>query len=289
MPLGGIRTNKTNRAFDVTFASLRDAGLQGKVEVHIDISYATMHEDASLYTDCFDPTTLDWKVTFSESVSHLALNPNATSSWALDLFIVLPSLQQLELIGSNETFHFRHPTSGIFVWPLLRHIQLQDLYCHAETLLIFLDGHKAALEYLYIVAMICRRGTWKDVFPVLKEMPKLDYLQLGCLSEPNPPSHSGSSFDRFYDEEDWRMGNLEMEGHPEIHVGIDALLYDFRTFNFGNRPVDPGNAEYRVDIRLAQAIVLGEAEMRNGKCELWDMVSDEASMEHCGMHVIACT
>jgi hypothetical protein len=270
---GGGEDN-TNRAFDITFASLRTAEIHKKVKIQLDACHLTTKEGAFPHKDFFDHTAEDWRAAFSSNISLLSLYPHEIHDWALDLLNVSSNLQRLELFGDDEIYHFTHPTSGMFRWLLLQVLQMQDVQCQADTFSYFLDAHRTCLTHLNLRGIDIRGGTWKTLFIIIKKMPRLDQLDVGALSEATAPSQIGLSFNRFYHVEDWESYTLEIEGNAEIRVGIDALLYDFRTImcGFVSRygHLDPANPEYRVDIRLAQAIVLGKAEMRNGICELLD-------------------
>jgi hypothetical protein len=99
----------------------------------------------------------------------------------------------------------------------------------------------------------------------MDEMPNLGYLFFCVPHESTRPSQIGASFDRLSDFSDFDVYNLHLHSSVAIHVGLGAVLHDFRTSYYQHFP---GDDLYRVDFRLAHAVLDGRAEIRNGECHL---------------------
>jgi hypothetical protein len=125
-----------NRALSVTLRCLKAARLAGCVTIDLDIHLRREH---SHDIDFFDPRSDDWIASFSNDDNSLGLRVQVDTAWALDLLLSARKLLRLELSSSNRDNYFSRPTSGPFVWPRLRCLDLSDRPCLHSALVTSLN------------------------------------------------------------------------------------------------------------------------------------------------------
>jgi hypothetical protein len=248
-----------NRAFDVVFSCLRNAGLAGKVHIEVEATVMTV---ASQNNNFFDPTSADWNNNFAAKVQFIGLSGQLTSRWTLDLLQSATNLQSLEIIIADEIVQLSHPDTGLFIWLNLLRLVLDDIECHGQTLIDFLAMHKETLCNLYLQGVLFVTGSWREPLRIMAEMPNLKYFYLCDPYESTLTSQVGDSFDRFYDFSNFDVHNLHLHSNAAIRVALGALLFDFRTSSHKHTEL------YRLDFRLAHAVLDVRAEIRDGECHL---------------------
>jgi len=162
-----------NRAFGVVFSCLRKAGLAGKVDINIQ---ANITDQALQYHDFFDPTSDDWNKYFGTRVKSIKLSRNLSSSWSLDLLKSVPNLQKLDIFIAEGILQFSHPDTGLFLWPDLQHLELDDASCPAHTIIDFLDAHRGTIRILRLQGLELIDGSWRQPLQIIRSMPELEYM-----------------------------------------------------------------------------------------------------------------
>jgi hypothetical protein len=133
--VGDDQDQRVDRAFRVTLASIKDASIEKKVKMEVDVSIV---DEPNYHVDYFDPKSPDWVEYFSRNITTIQLTKHATCPWALDLLRSTPNLEHLQLEFSDEAIEFRRSVTGeLFMWPRLSHFGLLDTSCH-DTLAPFL-------------------------------------------------------------------------------------------------------------------------------------------------------
>lgn len=218
-------------------------------------------------TTHFNPASVAWRDEFAPNVEHLELIGSKDPSWSLNLLQSIKNMRTFAAIQIPNIL-FSHPVSGPFVWPELSRLLLEEVNCHASQLATFLEAHKHSLIDLELEAVALDRGSWKPLLEILLDMPKLGRLILSSLLETIPSTQPTSTFDKTkHLKDDLFDGELlYMEQHCQVCVGVNALLYDFRTHT---QPVDyPRDEMYSVYCELALAALEGKVEFRDGECHL---------------------
>jgi hypothetical protein len=255
----------SNRAFEVVFACLRNSKLAGKVDFQVEAHVQNM---ASQNSNLFDPTSADWKQHFAANVQLLELSGELDSSWALDLMQSVSSLHTLEVFIADNMFQLLHPDKGLFIWPNLRRLKLDHVNCHAQTIIDFFDAHRNSLSDIHLQLFDFVSGSWRMPFQILLGMPKLDRIFFNVLSETTVPSDSGLSFERFAAFNGWVSTHFDLHNNTKIRVALSAVLHDFRTTDQKRSTGYNNLLMFRVDFRLAHAILDGKATISGGECHL---------------------
>lgn len=184
-----------NCAFGVAFACFHKAGLEGKVDIHM---HANINDQVSHYHDFFNPTSSEWKDNIAANVKLLRLCRDLSSGWALDLFQSVPNLQELEIFIAEGILELSHPDTGLFIWPRLHHLEIDDATCDGLTMGDFLDAHKSSLSELHLQGVEFTHSSWVRPLQIVQYMPKLEYLYICDLTEHTPPPQLGVPFENFY-------------------------------------------------------------------------------------------
>jgi hypothetical protein len=219
----------------------------------------------SLNSTYFDPRSPDWTKEIPSKVSFVELSGLLDSRWTLDLLQSVTNLHTVEIFIAEGLLQLSHPVTGLFMWPNLYCLRLDDVNCHARTVTDFLYAHKATLFDLFFQGVMFVSGSWCEPLRIMGEMPNLEHLYLCVPHERTRPSQSSASFDRFSDFSDMDAHNIHLHNNGAILVAFDALLHDSRTTFYKSYP---GDDLYRVDFRLARAVIEGRAEIRDGECYL---------------------
>lgn len=156
----------------------------------------------------------------------------------------------------------------MFRWPDLFRLRLDDVNCHANTIVDFFDAHKDTLMEPHLQAVDFVSGSYVKPLEIMRSMPKLEYLFLSVPHETTPPSTAGVSFDLYSDFSDWDVHRFHLDSNREIRGALDAILEDFRTTDYKCYLGYLDTMMYRVDLRRAHVIVSGRAETRNEKCHV---------------------
>jgi hypothetical protein len=244
-----------NRAFDVVFACLRNARLAGKVYLEVEAKVMTV---ASQNNSFFDPTSADWNNDFAVKVQLIELSGQLTPRWALDLLQSATNLRTLEILFADGMFQLSHPNTGLFTWSNLHRLLLEEVDCHGQNLIDFLGTHKETLCDLFLDNVRLITGSWREPLRIMHEMPNLEHLCFWDPYESTLTSQTGDSFDRFSESSDSCIQNFHLDGNAAIRVATGALLFEFRTRSHKYSDL------YSVDFRLANAVIDGRAEIRDG-------------------------
>jgi hypothetical protein len=250
-----------NRAFGVVFVSLCNAGLSGKVDIEMQVHVTAL---PSQNDDSFDPTSASWTKKLAAKVRFLELSGILAAPWTLNLLQSVPNLQTLQVYLTEE-LRLSHPDTGPFVWPHLQHLVLEDTVHDAHDLAIFFRAHRETLCDFRLQCVNLIAGSWRVPFQIMAEMPNLEHMDLFVLQEHTRLSQSGVSFDRFSGSEDFDVYNIRLHNNAAIRAALASLLHDFQTTFY--RP-SRNSTSYRVDFRLAKAVIEGRAEIRDGECNL---------------------
>jgi hypothetical protein len=89
---------------------------------------------------------------------------------------------------------------------------------------------------------------------VILQLPKLDRLSLCNLLTDDEMHPDDNSFSSLYDIDDWVYQMLYLDSRSDVLKGVGAVLHDFRTVKYAT-------GDSRVDLRLAAAVMSGEAEL----------------------------
>jgi hypothetical protein len=262
----------SNRAFVVVFACLRNARLAGEVILEIQAHVMTL---ASQSNNLFDPKSAEWNRLFADDVLYLELSGELGSRWTLDMLQSVRNLISLEIFPAEETFRLSHPDTGLFVWPHLSRLKLDHVNWYVQDIIDFLDAHRNTLSDLDFEMFNLLDGSWRQPFQIMLGMPKLRWLVLSALTETTSPPTTGISFDRFSEFEPYHSHSFHLlEGNAKIRVALDAILHDLRTTHHWQQGgyIDgyTNIVMFRLDFRLAQAVVSGRAEISEGECHLVD-------------------
>lgn len=249
---GHSREMGYNRSFGVVLrcaerAELAKEGITIKLE-------ATVRPALSHYVEFFDPTLPAWTDSFAGLVSSLKLCVQEDTPWGIDLLRSVRNLRRLQLCSCNDDNHFSHPTSGLLIWPHLHHLNLSDLPCAYDALVTFFEAHQDNLTQLHLQHVILNSGTWRSPLNFILQLPRLDCLSLCNLLTEDELSLGDNSFSSFYDVDDSTYQTLLRRESTEVQKGVSAVLHDFRT-------VIHAIDDSRVDLRLAAAVMSGEAEL----------------------------
>jgi hypothetical protein len=256
-----------NRAFEVVFACLHNTGLAGTFAIDINATVKALEPQNDVL---FDLTSFVWERMLAKTVFILKFSGELSSRWTLDLLQSLPNLHVFEVFIADDILELSHPDTGLFYWPNLHSLQLDDAYCHGRMLLEFLDAHKDTLSDLHLQGVELLTGSWKQLFAIMERIPALSYMFIGVPYETTVPPHDDRKFDRFYDfnDKDFNMYNFRLHSNAEIRIVLGALLYDFRTTKYKSYHGHLDTQLFRVDFRLAKAVVNAKAELREGESHM---------------------
>lgn len=244
-----------NRAFSVALSRMQDAGVAKVVKLCLNIC---LKYGSSQPVDYFDPTSTGWTLDHAANVHDLDLARDVTQPWVLDLLRSTPNLRRLGHGYGDQILTFSYPTGGLFSWPGLCDLHLNDSDVDNQRFTSFLELHKDTLTKLRLQLLEVDYGTWKAPLKVIASMPKLKQPYIGHLLDRYPPVGSHYILDTIYDRTEFDYMYLFLDHHLEVQSSLQAILHDLRTLSY-----DPGTVS-RVDVRPAHAIMDGAAELENG-------------------------
>jgi hypothetical protein len=251
---GTLPTTGKERVFEVVFSCLRSAALAGRVSIGINASF---RKQAVISLDAIND--------FCQKIDFVEVAGQVTSRGSLDLLQSAPNLSSFEVFWPNDICQFSHPDAGLFVWPKLTHFRAYFTKFHGDDLVNFFNAHKTTISSLELLMPDLITGSWKMLFDVIADMPKLEKMTLQSPVESTPPSARGTH--RRYGVHD---GNtFRLDSKYKIHVVLHALRHDFRTTKYeDHQGPNQGAMAFYVDLRLAQAVLNGRAVIQDGKCRL---------------------
>ncbi|KAH7409935.1 hypothetical protein DE146DRAFT_330567 [Phaeosphaeria sp. MPI-PUGE-AT-0046c] len=260
-----LSQDEINPAVSAVVASISDTGSVPCIEMVIDVREPDCQ-------DFFDPTSATWKSDVGESIVLLHLSGELDSEWALNLLRYADRLCTLEVIFAVGLFKFTHPDTGPLRWPELQQIRLDNVYCNGKELTDFFNAHNSTLLFLDLSEVHLMSGSWKDIFQIWRKKLGLVTLMIDALTETSAPATHleplWAQLPRFEDLPNLRISYID---RADILAMLDALLYDFRTTDFQRSSGYLGSPMYRVDFRLACAVHVGRAEIRDGTCRLLEL------------------
>ncbi|KAF2244866.1 hypothetical protein BU26DRAFT_579611 [Trematosphaeria pertusa] len=256
-----------NREYSLVLDALVKAGKHEKVKLY----FVFCAEASPTPNDSFDLDSEHWRKSFRSNVQYVRFYGGHNSEWGKSL-LTAPNLKQLEVYGRSEIFDFSHPSAGLFHWPNLQKLALNDTRVIPKSFLAFLEKHSPTMTHLHLQAITLLQGTWTEPLQIVEGMPKLHYVFLNVLWERKTPSMSEGSFSRFYDDGDLHGHLFHMYGHTTISLVVRVLLSDLRTTRVRPKGVSGFGTYYEVDFRKARAALAGKIVYCDGE---WKSKDDE--------------
>ncbi|OAL00988.1 hypothetical protein IQ06DRAFT_135700 [Phaeosphaeriaceae sp. SRC1lsM3a] len=261
----GSSQRGTNRAYHVVLTSLRTAGLAGKIKLHL---YPTVVTDYSQYDIFFDPTSIDWKHDFAPSVESLEFDIHVSSRWCLDLMRSVEHIDRLAVKYVVDPIIFSHPDTGMFTWPRLQYLQLESVCCDGQSIANFLHVHKDTIFELALVSVEMITGTWRETLQAILGLSKLAFMEFSDPSETTNPPPPDPALDRFSNIQNPDVHTFYLRDKTKIDLMINVVLSDLRTTSWNCDTNHYLAVLYKLDMRLAHAVLDGKAERRDGRCYL---------------------
>ncbi|KAF2124175.1 hypothetical protein P153DRAFT_350970 [Dothidotthia symphoricarpi CBS 119687] len=248
----------SNRAFDVVFTSLKNAGVQNNIRIQLAIN---TNGERPYRTSYFDPSSEDWNSEFAANVEVIDLCTDMKSSWLPDLLHSTHNLEHLAVKGTPATLQLSHPTHGLFTWPKFHTLKVDNTVLDTTTFVHFLGAHLATLSSLQLEFAYLTTGTWQDPFCVIKKMAKLNNLYMHFLHEELATPDSKGPFDLFDSDKEPGISEAYIFNDADVVSAVSTILSDFRSVFFKDSPY----RAFVVDLRLAYAVVGGRVELHEGK------------------------
>lgn len=254
-----------NPAVSAVVTSLMEAGIFPCLEMVLNVNTATCE-------NFFDPTDALWKTDIGERIMLLELTGELDSQWALDLLRSATGLYHLEVHFAEGLFGLSHPETGLLKWPELQTLYLHNVNCDGQDLRDLFSAHMNTLSSIYLYEVHLMSGSWKDIFPIWRKQLSLQQLTVDILTETTAPA---TQLKPFWVElpkiEDLPPLKTTYSSRADIVEMLDALLHDFSTTDFQHSTGYLDSPMYRVDFRLACAVHVGRAEIRDGLCHLLEL------------------
>lgn len=243
-----------NHAFGVVLSTIKHLpasdSIQWEFEVYINEEPVEPSEGIHLRTKL-------WKQNVAEKVRRLEISAGDSFLWVQDLLQSTSHLEELDLF-CGDLHNFCHPTLGPLFWPRLRNLQLKDGFVEQRSITSLLLHHQATLTHLFLNGIEMTDGSWRAPLRIMACMSQLEDIHLSALGENSPDLTECASWpDALAAFPRLELG-IQCHERAKVGTALHTLVSYFRvkSTRFGN---------YRVNFRLAEAVISGQAELQESK------------------------